>query len=112
MYTQRSAERENLIYYLEVTDLHSQQVAGHVVDISRGGMRIVSNKPLENNEVHQFSVKLPRELGNTSPINVSARSVWTAEDINPSLYDTGFAIEWISNTDKCRIEQLIDRYKF
>ena len=112
MYTQRTTERESLIYYLEVTDLHSQKVAGHIVDISRDGMRLVSNKPILNNEVHQFSVKLPRELGNTAPINVSVRSVWSASDINPSLFDTGFSFEWISAGNQTKISQLIERYKF
>jgi len=112
MYTQRTTERENLIYYLEVTDLHSQKVAGHIVDLSREGMRLVSNKPISNNEVHQFSVKLPRELGNTSPISVSVRSVWSASDINPSLFDTGFSFEWVSTSNKNKIAQLIERYKF
>ena len=42
----RKAKRRNLIFYLRVFDRNTNEVIGHIVDVTTGGTLILTEKPV------------------------------------------------------------------
>ena len=84
------------------------RLEGHVYDISRGGVRIELDRPLDPGEVVALHLVLP---GTQSPVHASASVVWVHdEDDDPgprrmALQFTGFP----NNADRDRLSDYIDR---
>jgi len=84
------------------------RLEGHVYDISRGGVRIELDRPLDPGEVVALHLVLP---GTQSPVLASASVVWVHdEDDDPgprrmALQFTGFP----NNADRDRLGDYIDR---
>ena len=107
----RRYERVSLDSYLRVNDLDQQKLLGHVVDISRDGMRLISDQPIT--VAQDYNVKLEVSIYGRRFDNIVlvARSVWSQTDDNPSLYDTGFHFEQVSPESDEAIQTLIEELK-
>ena len=89
MKERRSAERHNLIMYLQVRDRESDELIGHVVDVSTGGMMVVCDAPFQPAAKHQLRVLLPyTEEERTMDVDVECR--WCGRDANEDYFDAGF----------------------
>ncbi len=112
MTEKRKLERRHLIYYLRVFDRDTNELLGHLIDISPQGIMIMSEEPLETNKHFKLRMDLPVEIFEKSEIEFNAESRWTKKDVNPQFYDTGFYITDLSYADGRLIEKLIDDYGF
>ncbi|AFY78482.1 MAG: PilZ domain-containing protein [Hydrococcus sp. C42_A2020_068] len=112
MQEKRKLKRWHLIYYLRVRDRHTDKPIGHLIDISEGGMMLVSEAPIAVGRVFQFQMMLPEEIAGTTTWEFDAKSLWSQPDFNPSLYKTGFQLLNVIPEDIGTIECLIDDYGF
>ena len=112
MVDRRKIKRRHLIYYLRIFDRDSGELLGHLVDISTGGMMIISEQPLETRKRFRLRMVFPEKLLGKENFDFEARSLWCKPDLNPSFYDIGFSIENLSPEVIQTIEQLITEYGF
>jgi hypothetical protein len=112
MENKRKFKRRHLIYYLRVFDVSNGQLVGHLVDITKEGLMLISEQPLENEKFYNFRMVLPAEILNKAELNFSATVIWCKKDVNPDFYATGFHMDSISEEDMVIIESLIHRYGF
>ena len=72
----RKFERMLLVYYLGVTDLETNEVIGHAVDISNEGIMVFSEKPVKTELLFQLQMYLPEEVHESRYFAFSAVSQW------------------------------------
>ncbi len=108
----RKVKRRHLIYYLRVFDRTNGRQVGHLVDLTPEGMMVMSERPIRVGRTISLRMTLPGEGGREQTVEFDATSLWTAADVNPDFYDTGFKFEKISKRHLAQIETLIDDYGF
>lgn len=89
---QRKEQRTHLIYYLRVFDRDTHSLFGHVVDISRHGMLITSDKPMQASARYRLALEDVTTIDHLSTIDLQAECRWCQEDDSGSLYDAGFRL--------------------
>lgn len=109
--SRRKLKRRHLIYYLRLFDRISEQLVGHLVDITTKGIKVLSEEPLEVDKRYQFEMVLPEDMGNER-ITFDATSIHCEEDVNPDFYATGFRIDQIESSHAELINQLIEEFGF
>jgi hypothetical protein len=112
MENKRRLKRRHLIYYLRVFDHTNGQLIGHLVDITKEGLMLISEQPLIADKQYQFRMVLPAEILNKAELTYVATVIWCKKDVNPDFYATGFRLVSISEEDMVIIESLIHRYGF
>ncbi|MEN8140340.1 MAG: PilZ domain-containing protein [Thermodesulfobacteriota bacterium] len=108
----RILKRRHLIYYLEVRDAASDEVLGNLVDITTRGCKLVSKVPIPTDQTHSLRLALPHDFYEKKDLVFEARSVWSANDINPDFFDTGFEVPRLGVTERKAIRRLIERLGF
>jgi len=112
MENKRRLKRRHLIYYLRVFDISNGQLVGHLVDITKEGLMLISEQALELDRAYSFRMVLPAEILNKAELNFSATVKWCKKDVNPDFYASGFSLVSISDDDMTIVESLIHRYGF
>ncbi len=112
MKEQRKLQRRHLIYYLRVFNNDTNEVLGHLINITPEGIMVMSEEPLETNKVYRLRMDLPADVFKKKMIEFEAESRWCKKDVNPEFYDTGFKIKNLDSEDSRMIERLIDDYGF
>ncbi len=96
----RNLSRRNFSYYMRVTDETSGEFIGHLADISASGFKLDSKKSLPLNMVFKMRIEQTGEISNKSFVVFTARTKWCRRDeYDVSLYDIGFQLVNISQTD-------------
>ncbi len=108
----RRIKRWYLVMYLRVYDQDTNELLGHIVDINKEGMRLVSDKPLPLNQTFRLWVDVPKEDTPRQRLELEAESLWTGRDINPDFYDTGLRVLSISTQALLQLQLLIEEFKF
>lgn len=108
----RKHKRWYLVMYLRVYRQDTQELLGHIVDISREGVRLVSDKPIPLNQTFQLWVDVPKENGARQRLELEVESLWSGRDVNPDFYDTGFRIQNINTQALLQLKLLIDELQF
>ncbi len=112
MQEKRKLKRRHLIYYLRVFDENSDQLIGHLVDITTEGAMLISEEPIKANTVFQLRMVLPAGIEGNKPISFDAQSIWCHKDVNPNFYASGFQLLNPAPEDVEVIEWLIDEFGF
>ncbi|MGB2681985.1 MAG: PilZ domain-containing protein [Candidatus Competibacter sp.] len=86
----RAYERYSVEFYLCVYNQDDGSLVGHVVDISLGGLQLLSENPVASGEEFRFRMELSLESGRKESINFQARNVWQDEDVNLGSFNVGF----------------------
>ena len=107
----RTLKRWYLIFYLRAFDQDTQELLGHVVDISTRGIMLISDKPIPTDKDFRLWLDVPQEEGGRERLFIETHSLWSKRDVNPSFYDTGFSILNASPEALLRIQLLIDDLK-
>ncbi len=109
----RQLKRRHLIYYLQVEDIDTGRLLGHLVDVSPGGVMLMSEDAIQVDTVFHLRMKIPGGASGTlQTIEFQAKSVRSGKDINPDFYDTGFHMVSLSPAQLGQLETLIDDYGF
>lgn len=97
--------------YLRVLDDDTQEILGHMVEVSAIGFRLetVSSMPLEKD--YYMRIELTPDLGTMPFIVFIARSKWCKMDaVLPNLFQVGFALVEIMPEDKEVFQRIIQKY--
>lgn len=107
----RYYRRWQLIFYLRVYERDSASLLGHIIDLSEGGMMVLSDQPIAVEQNFHLWVDAPRETGPRQRIELEAHSIWCRPDINPDFYNTGLRFTRLSSYDLRKLRLLIDDFK-
>ncbi|HRF61778.1 MAG TPA: PilZ domain-containing protein [Candidatus Competibacter sp.] len=86
----RAYERYSVEFYLCVYNRDTGILIGHVVDISLGGIQLLSEVLIADDDSIRLRMDVSLESGKKDIIEFEARKIWQAEDLNPGFYNTGF----------------------
>ncbi len=107
----RKTGRLSVSYYLPVLDSKTEQVVGHLVDISSTGLMIDCKEPLPTNLDFDLRLDLVGDLAEKPFVEFSARSKWCrADPIQPFMYNAGMEITKIAPDDSAIVQRIADRY--
>ena len=96
----RKVSRRQFSYYMRVLDDSTGKLVGHFSDISTGGFKLDSSRPLPINKDYRLRIDQTGEISNKSSITFTARAKWCSVDsIDPNLYNVGFQIVTMSPGD-------------
>lgn len=112
MSDRRTLHRRHLIYYLKVFERDTDELLGHLVDITEEGLMIVSDYPHEEGKLLKMKMLLPREIEGREQIEFDARTMWCRKDVNPSLFGVGFKFEYVDILSRQIIFELIHEFGF
>ena len=104
----RAYERYSVEFYLSVYDRKTNIFLGHVVDISLGGMQLLSETPIASGQLFRLRMDVSLESGRKEQIEFDAWSIWRTEDLNPGFYNAGFQFLDLSPTTGQSIQGVID----
>jgi hypothetical protein len=89
----RTLDRRNFTYYMRVMDEGSGLLVGQILDISTGGFKLESGKPLPVGIIFSFRIDQTGEISPKSYISFTARSRWCQRDpYDPTIYNVGFQL--------------------
>ncbi|MFZ5798264.1 MAG: PilZ domain-containing protein [Desulfobulbus sp.] len=89
---QRILNRHHLIYYLRVYNNTSNRVLGHVVDISPGGVMLITDEPVVPGEEYRLRMRFPGIGSSRDELIFETVCRWCRTDENPAFYLVGFQI--------------------
>ena len=108
----RIIKRRHLVYYLEVYNADTNDLLGNLVDITTRGCKVVSRNPIPRGQTMMLRLSLPEGFFYEDELVFEARSVWSANDINPDFFDTGFEVPYLGLEPRKAIRRLIERLGF
>lgn len=89
----RKLTRKNFSYYMRVMNEHTGDLIGQLSDISSGGFKLESAKPIAVGESFDLRIDQTGEISSKSYITFSARTRWCQKDpYDPTIYNVGFQI--------------------
>lgn len=100
------------MYYLSSFDFNTQQLMGHLIDISIEGAMLFSTNPIPCGEKIKLYIELPAGFPDGNCLNVEAEIVRNIRDINPDYHNIGLRFINLDSQNKVLIESLIDYYEF
>ena len=107
----RKLNRKDFSYYMRLIDSDTQELVGHLVDISSGGFKLDSQNPIPPNKDYRFRMDLTSEVANKPSMVFVARSKWCEVDpLDPFLYNVGFQLVNISPGDIEIFKRMMERY--
>ena len=107
----RRLDRKDFSYYMRLIDNDTQQLVGHLVDISSGGFKLDSQNPIPINKDFRFRMDLTSEVANKPSMVFVARSKWCEVDpLDPFLYNVGFQLINISPGDVEIFKRMMEKY--
>ena len=89
----RNLQRRHLIFYLEVYDDATNELLGHLVDLTTKGIKLVSKDAIPNGRTYTLRMTLPEDYFEEKILRFQATSRWCTNAVNPDFYDTGFQVE-------------------
>lgn len=107
----RKSIRRNVSYYLPILNNDSQQVIGHLVDISPIGLMMDCKKNIPSGQDFHLRIDLTENMAGKAYVEFIARCKWCRSDkIQPYLFNAGFEIVRISPSDIEVIKNIASRY--
>lgn len=107
----RHRERKDFSYYMRLVDNDTQNLVGHLVDISSGGFKLDSQSSIPVNKDYRLRMDLTSEVANKPAMIFVARSKWCEIDpLDPFIYNVGFQLVSISPSDLEIINRMMEKY--
>ena len=89
----RKLPRKNFSYYMRVLNKDTGELIGQITDISTGGFKLESSKPLPVNLNMELCIDLVNQISAKSYIVFSACTRWCSKDpYDPTIYNVGFQL--------------------
>ncbi len=107
----RKVKRKDFSYYMRLFDSDTQNLVGHLADISTGGFKIDSRDPITVDKVFRLRMDLFPEVSSKPYMIFSARVRWCqTHPLDPTLYHIGFQIINIQPGDYEILNRLVQNY--
>ena len=111
MNERRNIERREFSYYMRLVDNDTQELVGHLMDLSSGGFKLDSQTPIPPNKDFRLRMDLTSEVANKPSMVFVARSKWCQTDpLDPFVFNVGFQLINISPSDFNIINRMIEKY--
>jgi len=111
MSDKRKIDRREFTYYMQVTDDITKQLIGYLTDISTGGFKLDSPKPIPPGQDFRMHIDLTADVADKNAMVFIARSKWSRPDhIDPNTYNVGFEIMNMSPSDMIIFQRMFDKY--
>lgn len=111
MKERRASERRDFHYYMPVVDDNTNHTLGHLADVSMNGFKLDSTQELPVGRDFRLRLDLERDISNKPFISFVARSRWCAPDrLAPAVYNVGFEIVNMNNSDIGIYRQMVQKY--
>ena len=95
----RRAKRRKVEDNVEVLDTMTEQVVGHLSDLSETGMLLIVNHALVSDALYQFRFKLADSQGRERAVEVGAHELWSDQASAPGQVWTGLRFIDIAGDD-------------
>jgi PilZ domain len=107
----RSLDRKDFSYYMPVFNHDTQELVGHLTDISPRGFKLDCENPIPLNEEFRFYMDLISEVASKPSMVFVARSRWCQVDrFDPFCYNVGFQLIDIAPEDVEIFNRIIEKY--
>lgn len=107
----RTTPRKNISFYMRVLNDDTQEILGHMVEVSAIGLRLETVGPLPTGKEFYLRLELTSDVGDLPYIVFIARSKWCKiDDIQPNLFRVGFEIVEIMPEDRQIFLRLLELY--
>lgn len=111
MAERRKVERRSISYYMRIIDASSNQMIGHLADISLQGLRMDSQKTLPVNEKYRLRINTTADVADKDSIEFVAYTRWCQPDpLQTGLLVIGFEIIKIAPHDAEIVQRIVDKY--
>ena len=107
MIENRSFLRMQSPYFLEVSDRNTNQLTGHMADISTRGIKLTGKRAFKTETDHQLEMELPVKFGQHQKLFFDAKIKWCKKDDNFDFYNIGIQMHDLSQEDMKTIRQFI-----
>ena len=111
MSEKRVHKRSLLVSYLDARDTATNKDIGYVVDISKGGMMVISKKPLTMDMNMSLVISVPEEITETKTFNITAKSIRSFRDGDLDYYNTGFMFDELRSDDLRILDNIIAAFE-
>ncbi|HPO60856.1 MAG TPA: PilZ domain-containing protein [Exilispira sp.] len=91
MMDRRKFTRRHLIFYLRIFD-ENNILLGYLLDISEGGILMMSESEIPEGRKLKLSIKLPKEINEGDTLHFTGLVKRVNKDINENFYDIGIEI--------------------
>ncbi|MBN2143830.1 MAG: PilZ domain-containing protein [Candidatus Aureabacteria bacterium] len=105
MLNRRKIPRKHLYEFFKTVDRNTNELTGHLTDISVEGINLITNQKLEPNKVYELKILLPEYMRYES-INFDVVCIWCKTELTDYVYRAGFQLLKISLQDKELIESI------
>jgi hypothetical protein len=107
----RNRDRRDFSYYMRVMNENTGELVGHLADISIGGFKLESQKPISKNTEYPLRIELSSDISDKSFIVFIANSMWCQTHIiDTTLFNVGFQIVDMSSDDLESFKKIYDMY--
>lgn len=79
-------------HHVRIFELASGLLLGHTGDLSTGGMRVVSDRPIPTGQTFRVWTEIQAPRGHRTRTLLDVQSVWTKCSVEKDAYETGFRI--------------------
>jgi hypothetical protein len=111
MADKRTTPRKNVSFYMRVLNDDTEEILGHMVEVSEIGLRLETVGPLPLNTDYFLRLELTPDVGSIPYIVFSAQTKWCKiDEIQPNLYRVGFKIIEMIPEDKEIFQRILAKY--
>ena len=110
MHEKRKLPRKRAPGRVTVYDRTTDTAIGHVVNMSIGGMLLISDTPIPADRVFQLRIALPKPVAGVDAVDFGAESLWESPAMDENNFWTGLQIIDISESDSRILETLIEEW--
>lgn len=106
----RTDDRYQLLFHVQVHDADGRRPLGYLVDLSRGGLMLATEQPLEANRRYRLRIPLPIAYLGRNEIELDAISAWSAPSMHPAYHRTGFRDLSLEPEQREVLDRLVEDY--
>jgi PilZ domain len=111
MVEKRNLKRRGFSYYMQAVDNVTEQVVGHLADISPRGFRLDCKKEIKPNQQIELRLDLTGDVADKPFMAFVARSKWCKiDELDPFIYNIGFEIVKMSQEDAAIFKRIVEKY--
>jgi hypothetical protein len=104
----RQLERHEITQLVSVFDTFSGETLGNLVNVSTGGLMLVSQQPIDSNRIYQVTLSLPEEVLEGIQIELVIDCLWSKQAGTQSAHWSGFCIVDASESDMNAFDSLVE----
>jgi hypothetical protein len=107
----RKVKRRSISYYMRVIDAGTNQIIGHLADITLQGLKMDSQKPIPFPRDFRLRIYTTEDVSDKDYVEFLASTRWCEQDpMEPGLFIVGFEIIRIDPHDAEIVKRIVDKY--